>query len=280
MDSSDIKVQPDLGADEVRDGDLAMMTEDLDADLRRMSGKRVLITGGAGFLGYYLVQVPLAWNDAHPDEPAIGVTVLDNFFRETPVWLKELERRPEIQPLRQEQAAALQRLGQLARVIGGQEHQRGLGRGDRAKLGNRHLVVGEDLEQQRLGLYLEAVNLVDEQDNWLRRPDRRQQRPRQQELLAEDVRLQAGPRGLGQAGLAVGLPGLDPEQLLLVVPLVEGLGLVETLVALQPDQPHAGHLRDALGQLGLSGTGRALDEHRLSQLLAQVHHTGDVLFGR
>ena len=35
------------------------------------------------------------------------------------------------------------------------------------------------------------------------------------------------------------LLGLDPQQLLLVVPLVEGLGLVETLVALQPDESRA-----------------------------------------
>src|SRR5579864_4749563 len=96
VDSSGTNVQPDLGAVEVRDGDLAVMTEDLDADLRRMSGRRVLITGGAGFLGYYLVQVPLAWNDAHPDELPIGVTVLDNYFRDLPAWLKELERRPEV----------------------------------------------------------------------------------------------------------------------------------------------------------------------------------------
>src|SRR5260370_29933379 len=96
VDSSDTKVQPGLGAAEVRDGDLAVMVEDLDADLRRMSGRRVLVTGGAGFLGYYLVQVPLAWNDAHPGEPPIGVTVMDNYFRDAPVWLKELEQRPEV----------------------------------------------------------------------------------------------------------------------------------------------------------------------------------------
>ena len=84
MDSSGTKVQPDLGAAQVRDGDLAVMAGDLDADLRRMSGRRVLITGGAGFLGYYLVQLPLAWNDAHPDEPPIGVTVMDNYFRDAP----------------------------------------------------------------------------------------------------------------------------------------------------------------------------------------------------
>ena len=95
--SSGTKVQPDLDAAKVRDGDLAVMVEDLDGDLRRMSGRRVLVTGGAGFLGYYLVQVPLAWNEAHPGEPPIGVTVMDNYFRDAPAWLKELQQRPEVE---------------------------------------------------------------------------------------------------------------------------------------------------------------------------------------
>jgi dTDP-glucose 4,6-dehydratase/UDP-glucuronate decarboxylase len=99
VDSSETTIQRDLGADKVRDGDLAVMVEDLDAALRDMSGRRLLVTGGAGFLGYYLVQVPLAWNDAHPGEPPIGVTVFDNYFRGVPGWLKELERRPEVELL-------------------------------------------------------------------------------------------------------------------------------------------------------------------------------------
>jgi len=84
-------------ADGVRDQDLAVMITGLDSDLRSMSGRRLLITGGAGFLGYYLVQVPLAWNDAHPDESPIHVTVFDNYLRGAPAWLGELGERPDIE---------------------------------------------------------------------------------------------------------------------------------------------------------------------------------------
>ena len=58
---------------------------------------------------------------------------------------------------------------------------------DRAELGDRHLVVGEDLEQQRLGLDLDAVDLVDQQHDRLGGADRLEQRAGQQELLGEDV---------------------------------------------------------------------------------------------
>lgn len=80
-------------AAQVRDEDLDIITTELEGELRRMSGRKLLITGGAGFLGYYLVQVPLRWNDRHPDEAPIDVTVYDNYIRGVPEWLGELEAR-------------------------------------------------------------------------------------------------------------------------------------------------------------------------------------------
>ena len=64
---------------------------------------------------------------------------------------------------------------------------------------------------------------------------------------------------------SVAAAGLDAQQLLLVVPLVERARLVEPLVALQPHQLGAGGPRDRLGELGLADAGRALDEQRLLQ---------------
>ena len=80
-------------AAEVVTADLAVMGDDLDEVFSAMSGERLLITGGAGFLGYYMVQAPLAWNAANPDRAPISVTVFDNYFRGVPGWLGELEGR-------------------------------------------------------------------------------------------------------------------------------------------------------------------------------------------
>jgi dTDP-glucose 4,6-dehydratase/UDP-glucuronate decarboxylase len=88
-----------MRADEVCAADLAIMLADLaaaGADLARMSGRRLLITGGAGFLGYYLVQLPLAWNDLNPGAPPIAVTVFDNYIRGVPPWLDRLAQRDDV----------------------------------------------------------------------------------------------------------------------------------------------------------------------------------------
>ena len=158
----------------------------------------------------------------------------------------------------QVQAAALERLGQLARVVRGQQHDRVRARLDAAELGDRDLEVREQLEQHRLELLVGLVDLVDQQHDRLGRGDRGHQRPLEQELLAEDVVLDRVP------ARALGL-GLDAQQLLAVVPLVQRLGLVEPLVALQAHEPAVEVLRQRLRQLGLADARRALDEHRLAE---------------
>jgi nucleoside-diphosphate-sugar epimerase len=83
-------------ADEIVREDLASIGDQLSVEFGKMAGKRLLIVGGAGFLGYYLVQAPLAWNKTGRGKP-IEVTVYDNWIRGTPAWLKALESDPHLQ---------------------------------------------------------------------------------------------------------------------------------------------------------------------------------------
>ncbi len=80
--------------------DLNYICQSSDVEFGSMSGKRLLITGGAGFLGYYLVQSVLHWNDTHAERPAIELTVFDNFMRGVPDWLTSLAVRADLHLLR------------------------------------------------------------------------------------------------------------------------------------------------------------------------------------
>ena len=85
----------------------------------------------------------------------------------------------------------------------------------------------------------------------------REQWPADQVLRAEQVLLaRARSPRLGEA---------DREQLARVVPLVERLGSVDPLVALQADQRGVEHLRQRLRGLGLADAGLALEQQRLGK---------------
>jgi UDP-glucuronate decarboxylase len=75
---------------DVRNQDLAYICREAKDAFRRMAGKRLLITGGAGFLGYYLVQSALHWNATEGENDPISVTVYDNYARGIPGWLADL----------------------------------------------------------------------------------------------------------------------------------------------------------------------------------------------
>lgn len=59
-----------------------------------MAGHRLLITGGAGFLGYYLVQSIVHWNRSASPDDRIDLTVYDNGARGLPAWLTSIATAP------------------------------------------------------------------------------------------------------------------------------------------------------------------------------------------
>ena len=77
-------------ANDVVISDLDYICSQLQEELPLMSGKQLLITGGAGFLGYYLTQSIFHWNNTNPDKSPIYLVVYDNFMRGVPEWLKTL----------------------------------------------------------------------------------------------------------------------------------------------------------------------------------------------
>jgi len=69
------------------------------------------------------------------------------------------------------------------------------------------------------------------------------------------------------------------EQLAAIVPLVDGGGDVEALVALEPDQFRAEAAGEGLGDLRLADAGLTLQEDRLAHAERQVDRGGQVALG-
>lgn len=91
---------------EVVTQDLLEICSRLNSDFEGLSGKRLLVTGGAGFLGYYLVQSVTHWNASSGREP-IALTILDSFVRGTPRWLTNLAERGAVTLVRHDVSEAL-----------------------------------------------------------------------------------------------------------------------------------------------------------------------------
>jgi UDP-glucuronate decarboxylase len=86
-----------IGLQQLVDEDLDAMCADLAAEFSEISGSRLLVTGGGGFLGYYLVQSVLHWNERRAASAKIDVTVYDNYIRGVPEWLEALRGRPRLE---------------------------------------------------------------------------------------------------------------------------------------------------------------------------------------
>jgi UDP-glucuronate decarboxylase len=78
-------------AEDIVKADLEYIADQLGSDVEAMAGKKLLITGGAGFLGYYLVQSMLHCSGGLPPGDPIDITVFDNFIRGMPEWLRKVE---------------------------------------------------------------------------------------------------------------------------------------------------------------------------------------------
>jgi len=75
---------------ELIENDLTYVCAALREELRAMEGSNLLVTGGGGFLGYYLVQALLFWNERQAEGRPIHLTVVENYRRGTPDWLLSL----------------------------------------------------------------------------------------------------------------------------------------------------------------------------------------------
>ncbi|CAB5011544.1 unannotated protein [freshwater metagenome] len=163
----------------------------------------------------------------------------------------------------------------VACAIRRDDHHGRCGGAERPELGHRDRVVGEDLEQERLELVVGAVDLVDQQHR--RRAAQilhgAQQRAPHQEAFGVEVALDLVD--LDVLGLARGLDGPKVQQLLAVVPLVNGLCDVDALVALQADQLAARPCREHLGHFGLADTGFTFEQQRPPQPQRQEDHRGE-----
>lgn len=82
-------------ANAVVDADLDFIAQELEAEFARMAGKQLLILGGAGFLGHYMVQSVLHWNSLGKAAP-INLTVYDSWIRGVPDWLRAREGEPHL----------------------------------------------------------------------------------------------------------------------------------------------------------------------------------------
>jgi nucleoside-diphosphate-sugar epimerase len=92
---------------ELLENDLAHITTALHDELAQMEGANLLITGGGGFLGFYLVQTLLFWNERRGTKRPIRLTVVENYRRGVPEWLMALRGNRDLMLLEHDIAQPL-----------------------------------------------------------------------------------------------------------------------------------------------------------------------------
>ena len=77
--------------------DASDVIQNLGEASRRFSGKRILLTGAAGFLGSQFMHYFAALNDDGRLQKSCRVIALDNFMRGLPDWLSHFKKRSDFQ---------------------------------------------------------------------------------------------------------------------------------------------------------------------------------------
>src|SRR5262249_50478197 len=206
--------------------------------------------GGARQLRQILA--PEALDECHDTPPH----VIGEPWNPSPDDLDLLLQRRVVDPVIE--AATLERVVDVAGTVG-REHDDGpVARRQGAELWDRDLEIAEKLEEEALEFLVGAIELVDEQHgrSVVGRVD-----GLQEGTLEEGGRPEAALRGDARS-LAASAAGLQLEELARIVPLIGGLGDVEPLVALEPDETGLEKLGEHAREQGLAHAGRALEKER------------------
>ena len=166
---------------------------------------------------------------------------------------------------------ALERVVNLARAIGGDDDDRRFGRRHDADFRNRHLEVGQDLEQISFEGLVGAIDLVDQEHRSAVNAglEGLQERTLDEIALREDVVLDAI-----LVMLAGGFGQPDRHHLGGIVPFIDRARDVEAFVALKTDQLSIERGRENLGDLCLADAGLAFEKQRPAESEAQENDRG------
>ena len=74
--------------------DLERIITNCDYEFSKLSGEKLLLTGCAGFLGYYFSLIFAFWNNNNDSK--ISCVFQDNFIRGKPSWLNQIEKNESI----------------------------------------------------------------------------------------------------------------------------------------------------------------------------------------
>lgn len=86
-----------VSAKEIVISDLNYICETCNNEFDQLGGKALLMLGGAGSLGYYIIKALVHWNENYSGQNSVKISVVDNFFRGYPNWLRRLEIEKKIE---------------------------------------------------------------------------------------------------------------------------------------------------------------------------------------